>query len=399
MPEEVIPMKVPVVVAVLMLLLAGCGGGTGNPVATEMPADESPNVRITTQQDGYHYSWEPYHLWGEWTFHINADEESVDIVPRRAGRQHLNAHKFLEDGCGDCLEITEISNNGDSTIDVTVQIKHPFGEYPEYTGFDVKGIMMFTGSYLYPFPSDEVPLPSPYIRISWRETGDPEVLNADGYTPRWSPQWDSGSDLPIYNYCEGKYTEGVPDADLNAYLDFYSIEERHIFEHDATVSRTYTIYMPSSEITVGYAVEACWDEPMVTPVTDPVNDFPPTANQPEAYYVRYVLNMGEVITDCETCCGAIFDETVCEQLHIEVKQWGGLTSDRLAIWWPPDYYNGLVLNDFCDVEDWYYTASMDSCKYGNGTHRHVCYNHRYYQGVYYDIAYVIFDFVVNDPEL
>ena len=72
---------------------------------------------------------------------------SCGCIPEREGRFHLNALKFLESYCTDCLKIMGIKNNGDGTIDLTVQITHPFKGHPEYTGLDVKGIIMFNGSH------------------------------------------------------------------------------------------------------------------------------------------------------------------------------------------------------------------------------------------------------------
>ena len=96
----------------------------------------------------------------------------------------------------------------------------------------------------------------------------------------------------------------------------YSHEERHMFSVDSEVYRTYTIYMPSDTIVAGYAVEACWEEPLVMPVTNPLDDFPVTANQTEAYYFKYFVNNGEVITDCDTCCGLLHD---CDtDLYVEL---------------------------------------------------------------------------------
>ena len=130
----------------------------------------------------------------------------------REARFHLNALKFLESYCSDCLKITQIKNNGDGTIDLTVQITHPFKGFPQFTGFDVKGILMFDGSYqVYnDNPWHNMQLPEPFYLVSWRQMGDPEVLNADGYTPRWSPVWDQGSDQPMFNDWPGKYVSGLP---------------------------------------------------------------------------------------------------------------------------------------------------------------------------------------------
>jgi hypothetical protein len=300
--------------AILIILLALAGCATGNPVSNEI--DQNPDF----QSKASYQINDPHMLWGEWTWYIDETHENIDVVPKRAGRFHLNALKFLEEYCSDCLKITSIQNNGDGTINVNVKITHPFPDNPEFTGFDVKGIIMFNGSWeadwnskvLFPF--DEA------ARVSYREFGDPELLNADGYSPRWCPEWPSVSEMPIFNYYEGKYTNGTPTANINGFINFYTDEERHMFRVGQTVTRTYHIALPPGPVIAGYAVDACWEPPDVMPVTDPMNDFPFSANQPEPYHFRLVFNNNEVIKDLE-CCGTLLPPHDCSDLWIEWKSW------------------------------------------------------------------------------
>src|SRR4030042_3017822 len=122
-----------------ILLMAGCSRAT--------PLD--PDIRNPTTQNQVQRGIDagPYRLWGEWTFYISAVHDRVDVVPQRDLHLHLNALKFLEDYCKNCLQIVSIKNNGDSTVDLTVRITHPFKGFPQYTGFDVKGVIMFNGSF------------------------------------------------------------------------------------------------------------------------------------------------------------------------------------------------------------------------------------------------------------
>jgi hypothetical protein len=313
-------------IAISMMIAIGCASQT--PVD---PRIDPSNPGLSLQTDSIGNG--PHRLYGEWTFFINESHDGVDVVPRREGRFHLNALKFLESYCTDCLKITKIKNNGDSTIDLTVQIKHPFPGFPQYTGFDVKGVIMFNGSWeCESYYFWEPPYPEPF-RVSWRKLGDPQVLNADGYTMRWSPWWESGSDMPIFNYWPGKHSNGTPTANINAYLDFYTDENRHMFANDGQVSRTYHIWLPPGQpVVAGYAVEACWEPPLKMPVTDPANDFPLTANQPEAYEFYFNLNNGQVITDPD-CCGVLYDPS---EGYMFSKQWGGHTALDFAIY--SDYY-------------------------------------------------------------
>jgi len=293
---------------IVMMMLAGCAHLREAPVVPS-----SNEVPVAVRAVNY---FNPHHLWGEWTFYIPASHDRVDVVPRRNARLHLNALKFLESYCSDCLKVTSIVNNGDSTIDLGVRIKHPFAGHPEYTGFDVKGVIMFQGSHEIPENLSTLPLYPENYRLSWRLMGDPELLNADGFTYLWSPWYDSGSDLPVFNYWPGKYSSGTPTANVNGFLNFYTMEDRHIFETDKSVERTYHIWLPQGPITAGYAVDACWAPPDVTPVTDPVTDFPVSANQPELYYFKLVINDGQPVTHQDWCC----DYTVYDS-RAETRDW------------------------------------------------------------------------------
>jgi hypothetical protein len=376
----------------LSLVIAMVTGCARDPLSP--PSDSDNQLQFKPQASAQEGS---YRLWGEWKLYFDANHENVDLVPVRNARFHLNALKFLESYCTDCVKLIKLKNNGNGTVDLTVQLTHPFPGLPQYTGFDVKGIMMFDGSYEFPFDSTKWHLPNPYFEISWREMGDPEVLNPDGYTPRWAPSWESGSDLPIFNYWKGKFAFGEPNADLNAFLDFYSLEERHIFLVNSKVNRTYTIWLPPGEpVVAGYAVEACWEPPTVTPVTNPIEDFPSSANQPEAYHFKVVVNEGEVITDCDEWLPGSW---LCDLIYADIAQWGGVTS---YFWfkWPPDGVGDGGPIKQCDppVEGRFEIGSFAPCEFGNGTFRGVCVN-SYFMNYHQNIAYTIFDWTVNDPTI
>jgi hypothetical protein len=106
-----------------------------------------------------------------------------------------------------------------------------------------------------------------------------------------------------------------------------------MFTSYGQVERTYKIWLPPGQpVVAGYAVEACWEPPLKTPVIDPASDFPTSANQPEAYEFYFNLNNGEVITDPD-CCGFSYDPS---EGYMFSKQWGGHTAQHLAIF--TDYY-------------------------------------------------------------
>ncbi len=319
-------MRISLLFFCIAIAIIGCAGDVSNPISNQ---NVNPPQDSLQSLDNLETSYQgPQHLWGEWSLHFNEAHDDVLAIPKRQAGLHLNSTKFLEEYCTDCLEITQMKNNGDETIDLTIQITHPFNGHPEYTGFDVKGIIMFNGSLELEWASADIyPFYDPFY-ISYRAFGDPEVLNPDGYSPRWSPWWDSGSNLPIFNYYEGKYTMGIPSANLNAFKKFYTLEERHVFHVGGQVERTYKIYLPPGPVIAGYAIEACWEPPITTPVTDPLVDFPETANQREPYHFEFVINNNNVITE-EPCCGSI-DASDCSNLKFEYLQWYGQESTNLT---------------------------------------------------------------------
>jgi len=347
-------------------VIVGCGART--PVSPDVG---KPSVTAIAQTQPLYD--ERYRLWGEWEWRIPETHDRVDVVPRRTVRGHLNVLKWVEDACYDCVKILGVHKNGDSTIDVMVRVKHPMPGEPQYTGFDVKGIIMFNGShellsyYFFPYPDN--------VRISWRGKGDPELLNPDGYTVRWSPQYPSGSSLSLLSYWPGKYSHGTPTANLNAYINIYTVENRHMFPDYAVKSRVYHIYLPPGPVAAGYAVEACWMPPDKTPVTDPASDFPISANQDEPYYLRMVINNDQPITE-SPCCGGNYPDR-CSDLRLESLLWYHLNppwNNLTGIWTctPEPYLHGGIGAVYpCPVSypEWLAVDPISFSHYSDGTYR------------------------------
>jgi hypothetical protein len=314
----------------LTILIVGCYGNSGNPVASDMSADEyrmqlnSPYTQIDNR----------YKLWGEWTFEFNEAHDNVDVIPNRELDFHFNALKFLEAGpCYDCVRIDKITPGSEpDTIFLDVTIRNPFPDGNlAYVGFDVKGILMFPATYFcagsgakgaYPWQVDFPITKENSIRISWKEWGDPEVLNPDGYSYRWSPAYmEAGweGEIPILQYYEGKYASGTPNAHINAHKNYYTQEQRHMFYPGIETTRTYEIYLPPGPVIAAYAVEACWEPPDVLPVTVPADDFPLNANQAEPYYFDFIVNNNMPITEPSPgCCGHYQD---CTDWVVTFERW------------------------------------------------------------------------------
>ncbi len=385
-------------VVLVIVLSVGCakaGSDVGIPVYPDMSDEEAmrPNSPNTAAIE------DPHRLWGEWTLYFSADHDRVDVVPVRSGRTHFNVLRLLEEFCSDCLKVTDISDNGDGTINLTVRLKHPYPDHPEFTGFDVKGIIMFQGSQRLLWLSRNFFPYNDAVKVSWKELGDPEVMNADGFTPRWCPEWDSGSDKPVFRYWPGKLSRGTPTANVNAFLNFYTDEDRHMFRSDGWVEETYHIWLPPGPLVAGYAVDACWVQPKVTPVTDPASDFPFSANQPEPYFFEIVVNNNEVI-DFEPCCGGDpFGD--CTQLWAEARSWYGPQIGRGQITTRPDAricgwgatvcQPGTAPNDDCVLPGGCSFTDILS----NGKHQGVAMAVRNEHGLHLFAAYDVFDFEIQ----
>jgi hypothetical protein len=159
-------------------------------------------------------------------------------------------------------------------------------------------------------------------------------MNSDGYTSAFSPEendtlwwlndiWQKMDDLPIFGYYHGKFASGENLGNINGYKHYWSNENRHMFEVNKTVTRTYIIRPPAiGPIEASYVVYAHWFEPDVLPVTNPVSDFPPQANSPLPY--EFWITQDEPIDP---------DKDGYEQsqhIHWHIKTWSKGVEDWLG---------------------------------------------------------------------
>ena len=325
-------MRTYTLLCLFVVLVFGCSNNPVTPGASVNPTGNDGDLQTTVGRESEWHN--PHKLWAAGNLFFDADHEIVELVPFRMGGIHLNVLKFFEESCNDCVLITGAHDNGDGTIDLNMEITHPFPGHTELTVFDPKLILMFQGSHVIPDNMSKLPLYPQDYHLSWRMMGDPEVLNPDGYTYLWSPWYDTGSTLPIFSYWEGKYAfGGVPTANINAYLDFYSNEDRHMLESGASAERTFHLSLPSGPIVAGYALDVCWEPPTVMPVNNPADDFPITANQPEYYHFNVEYNNGDVITDKYCCCWMTHS---IEEGRVELYAWyeldGAGTNPLVGLW-------------------------------------------------------------------
>ena len=229
--------------------------------------------------------------WGCWKMFIPADHSRVDVTPARSGEFHYNVKVLLEVApCDNCIRVSKFVNNGDGTVSVDVKIRHPYPGDSYFTGFDVRGILYTTAHY-----NIEQTIPPIDIlhQFPALETGDPQLLNPDGYTDAYHPSKHWLPPHPILlEYQPGGDLGGTYDEDdivplkydeIWPYKCFYSSEERRQFPPWEVITRTYHIALPPGEWEFGYSVDAVWAQPVNVPVYNIVTDFPMQANTLDLY--------------------------------------------------------------------------------------------------------------------
>lgn len=290
-----------VLALVLMISLIGCGR-SGLPT---LPAIDTIKVPHGSNNDSGGYI-----PWGFWDLTIQRDGSYAEVVPNRSSNDttymwgyHMNVVKFLEvDPCTNCLSISNIHLLPNSDVSVDISLRHPFMD-ARFTGFDVRGIIMFPASQYWPDNGMREKLglePFDYwrLRIANHEHGDAELMNPDGWTNVWASEEGTCEyeslyywykrfmpiDLPIFRYYQGKFASGEHLSTLSAFKRYYSTEVRHMFEVGHAVTRTYIIRPPATgPIMASYAVYAHWYPADNVPVINPAVDFPPEANSPLPY--------------------------------------------------------------------------------------------------------------------
>ena len=273
--------RIPTAGVVIFLFLAyGCAS-SGTRMSDKSPIIPDSESSFTQgSQSADVPGFNPHSIVGSGFILGDSETGSLEIVPSRAPSIHLNIRQFLEDAapCSDCFTLKSITHNPDDTWDLDLEIRHPFPGYDNLTAFDMRLIMMFQATEIW-FASDIL-------------TQDPDgiggyVPDPDGYTTIFNPvQFPVGSDYPFFTYTDGFYSSSfMPDSTLNPYMDYYSYGNRNVMGAGESATRTWTIKFPTGTFILGYAIDCCWDAPLVDPPVKIPDDFPLSANKPEAYWV------------------------------------------------------------------------------------------------------------------
>jgi formylglycine-generating enzyme required for sulfatase activity len=213
---------------------------------------------------------------GFWTIQISADRKDIRLVPKRSSELHLNVVKLLEGGaCDHCLVLKNVYVTSLDRLSVDIALKHPFSDMDKYTGFDVRGIVITGSDYTFPESGRKISWTGEHIR----------VLSPDGYTTLFNPTEypETGPGPPSLHYITGHYAPGGDlSATLNPFMCYNPEAERRVFGAGSWSTRTIYLQLVPGPLEFGYAVDACW-EPVEGPISDPLTDFPLSANCREAY--------------------------------------------------------------------------------------------------------------------
>jgi len=297
------------------LILVSCAQGG----ELDFPVTPDPNQGAINHEFSSESLAPGHNLLGYWTIRIDPDVGILEGIPVRATDLHLNVLSWLENGpCTDCLKLENFSVQPGGDFQMDIKLVHPFAQ-PNLTGFDVRGIAMFTGSLA--FPSFNVTVPDEL-------GGDPILVNADGHTKLYNPSTIGNG---FQGYTRGRMAPAfpVPDASLNGFRTYYSDPDRRFFNAGDTLTSQFVIRPPVGRLTFGYAVDASWDIP-TKPVTVP-DSFPDTANSLEAYLVE--ASVDRPLT-------AFAGSTAV--LTIDVYDWQGESTIRNVHVEAPYFFSGMT---------------------------------------------------------
>ncbi|MFH1676365.1 MAG: hypothetical protein ABIC40_04995 [bacterium] len=276
---------IPVLVAVLFLVSA-CGVSSGG----VLPG-------FTSEKSVEEISSNGPQLWGLYDVTFDPATQTAEIIPLRSASVELNVVKFLEPpGKYPHLTITNVYING-SKVQCTVNIKHPFAGYPEYTGFTVRGVILTDGT-MASFDDPEVVISAP---------SELRLTNADGLT-RWMNPVEFPFDDTILNYYPGKNGHPAGDAfkstvnPFKLFADDLDISDdldlnenlMAMFSPGKTNRRIYHLDFGSQlKYHFQYAVLASVETPINYPPNGP-EDFPPGTAASEPWRVDVVETTNEL---------------------------------------------------------------------------------------------------------
>jgi len=324
------------VLALIAVAFAGCAGSGGS-----SPSPVEPGLSRTDT----HRSVGNRVLWGLWQFRVDMRSPKIDIVPLRTGLAHVNALRLAEPVPLKYLtydEDTLVVDYPKGLLDVDIVLTHPLPGYPEFTGFDVRGVFISDGTRGGLSLDDS---------LSFPKVEESRLLNADGYTRWWNPREFTG--VGLLGYHDGWL--GVADSlmhyrsTINGFKCFADglgasdpvmqpivLQGRGRFSCSSMNRRHYSIdFGPKIPdfMVFNYAVDAGWEKPANMP-PQTFDDFPVSANSLEPFNidVRADINSLYYDPDLEDCpfSGGVL------RLSIDVATWQGAEGISQVLVGSPD---------------------------------------------------------------
>ncbi len=329
-----------IILVEVFFLFLGCQGGGGNPALPSISPDQeqmqADDPALGMAGPGENNIANTPALWGLYRMEYDSHSHVIRTIPVRGPAFAFNVVHFLQPPMStpDKVAVTVLDDSefmDTGRIDIRVILHHPFPGQTVYNGFDVCGIFITEGSIASPYDPD-LTYASP--------EQDPTLLNPDGYTRWMNPTefltgnvfgyepgfWGTsessensgfvaGATLNAYKY----FAHGLgPDEDLMTWLSVPgNIDNRGMFPAGASCARDYSLNFPIIDnqlvFIFNYAVLANWTAPDVIPPSDPLTDFPISANAEYPLHI-FVTDNSQVFYTEEDSGGDI-------KLEIEVFDW------------------------------------------------------------------------------
>jgi uncharacterized delta-60 repeat protein len=316
----------------MMVIIAGCSGQSSQPIMPDavVSQPELTGNAVATEKDANASS---HYLLAYNLIYVDPDAPDgpkFEVIPVREGEIHLNILTFLEKGpCLSCFKLVGFTFPVPGTLNVDIQIDHPFDDLT-LSVFDVRAIMMFQGSHMFPTFGKGTSDPA---------LGDGALLNADGYSALYNGSTITAPVGDLQKYYPGNMaTPAIPNSDINGFKYFITdipSNNRNAFFGDSSGVdvQTYSLKLPTGPFVLGYAVDASWWLPINTPVDDPLTDFDSDANCIEPWKVAVTEQpIGEGLT-------TLGGQT---KLLIDVYDWQGKTTYHAPVVECPQLFDSTL---------------------------------------------------------
>lgn len=318
---------------VAMFFIVGCSSGGGSiPTLPDTSTGSGDDLALTDGSQDYgtdrNADSTVHSLIGYVQVYYDPATGDLEIVPVREAETHWNILKFMEKGpCYECFQIVGIQYSDHESWLIDFQVSNPF-EPMEITIFDVRGIMMFPGSQTFP----EAGLTGPNM-----QSGDGYNLNAEGFTTLYNPSTFGEGPGGFQGYYKGDIaTDQFPDCDINPFKYFITDDPantRNALYGGGSAVVTYDVVFSTGPFIFGYAVDANWELPIKDPVEDPMVDFPPEANCPEAWKIEVTEEpVGSGLTNAG-------GQTM---LTLDVYDWQGVATHQTPVVECPGIFEGSL---------------------------------------------------------